>query len=227
MVDVFLKKDILYIESQDPQFIALKNLYKKLRNKTLFYKLSITNALLSYQLNITGEKYWENFSIYFSKNKSINNFEEFLYLYNKRFINNRIKRLNKIKTFINSLNIKDFNFYKNNLLQLNKDLAKHLNQHIDSKTIVFAIKIFIYCIRITDNIEIFAPSEIFIPLDSRIKKINPSKNFWKSFSKQTHIPLLHIDSILWLSINNNSFINKLKPSIRKKIIELHKNLHII
>ncbi|HBY74809.1 TPA: hypothetical protein DEG21_02850 [Patescibacteria group bacterium] len=44
-------EDIIEIEENDRQFIALKNLFEKIENTEFFLPLIITNSLLSYQLS--------------------------------------------------------------------------------------------------------------------------------------------------------------------------------
>ena len=56
-------------ENFDEQFVALKYLYKNIVDKESFPVLVILNSLVSYQLNTTGEKYWWEFSRYFSKRR--------------------------------------------------------------------------------------------------------------------------------------------------------------
>jgi len=46
-------------EKIDLQYIYLKNLKERLDNDELFLKLIILNALVSYQLSTTGERWWK------------------------------------------------------------------------------------------------------------------------------------------------------------------------
>jgi len=72
-----------------------------------------------------------------------------------------------------------------------------MNQNIYDKTIVFSIKMFAYAMRALGYKFKPFPFEIAIPLDYRLKKINPDLNYWFYVSKQTNIPPLHIDSLIW------------------------------
>ena len=195
----FTWEDIKQIEENDPQFLALKKLWKYKNDPLQFTKLVITNALLSYQLQTKGETYWQNFADFFAlPSKTLSDFEEFISLYNKRLINQRKKRLSKIS---NCLNLFDNNFFfksVDNPVFLLNFLTDCLNQKKDAKTVVFAIKMFLYAIDIIFQKHFIAPFGIMIPLDSRIKKISADKKFWQDVEKETQIPLLHIDSILWL-----------------------------
>jgi DNA-(apurinic or apyrimidinic site) lyase len=83
-------------------------------------------------------------------------------------------------------------------------LAANLNQKTNAKTIVFAIKMFGYSARVFfDFVEY--PSEISIPIDSRLIKIferyknnehETINEFYITISKKTKIPLLHLDGII-------------------------------
>ncbi|OMH40436.1 N-glycosylase/DNA lyase [Desulfurobacterium indicum] len=195
-------KDIIHIEENDPQFKALKRMYSHYgTNKVLFIKLVVINALLSYQLPMKGEKYWESFANYFSHNKNINSFPEFLKKNNYRLFNAKLKRFKKAREAVNEIfkTEKDLKNAINNIGEFLNRLSYLLNQKKDAKTVVFAIKMFIYACRIMYNKNIIAPKGIFIPMDSRIKSISDDKNFWKKLEKETKIPLIHIDAILWLS----------------------------
>ena len=92
---------------------------------------------------------------------------------------------------------------KDNLILLQNFLSNCLKQKNDSKTLVFSLKMFLYAIDIIDKKHYFAPFGIMIPLDSRIKKISRDKSFWIAVEKQTSIPLLHIDSILWMALSKD------------------------
>lgn len=219
----FSLEDALKLEEIDEQYLALKDLYYNIKDPELFIKLSITNSLLSFQLIYTGEKFWRIFSDYFSNKRNINlclDFIDFIEKYNPRFKEIKIKRLNKICSWIDNVNLLD---YKNDLKKFNIDLAKFMNQKEDDKTIVFSVKIYGYCLRIL-GYKIIFPFDIFIPIDNRIGKISKDKKFWWDLSKKLNIPLLHLDSIIWISYGIDE--NKLKGlngDLREKVIEL-KNL---
>ncbi len=195
-------EDIIHVEENDPQFKALKRLYSHYKtNKVLFTKLVVINALLSYQLPIKGEKYWEFFTKHFSRNKSIDSFPVFLKKHNYRLLNAKLKRFKKSREAVNKIfkTEEDIKDAMNNIDKFLNRLSHLLNQKKDAKTIVFAIKMFIYACRIMYNEKLIAPKGIFIPMDSRIKSISEDKSFWKKLEEETKIPLIHIDAVLWLS----------------------------
>ena len=79
----FTEEEIKLLESKDRQYRALKKLFSAVREPELFLKLVVINALLSYQLQMKGEDYWETFSRFFSENPNPENFEEFLNIASK------------------------------------------------------------------------------------------------------------------------------------------------
>ena len=215
----FTKDDIIRIEKSDPQFVALKKLYQKIEDKNLFIKFVLINALISYQLQTTGEKYWQNFSEFFSiKKRKPDDFYQFIQIYNKRLINQRQKRLKKVLECVAKT---DDNFLAksmNNPMLLLDFLSTCLKQKKDAKTIVFSIKMFLYSLDIVYEKHHFAPFGIMLPIDSRIKKISSDKSFWFDIEKKTAIPLLHLDSIIWNALNHENN--------QPKLIKLRNFLHL-
>ena len=226
LIDILSKfhiEEILYFEENyDLQYKYLKFLYKNIKDQNLFLKLIVINSLLAFQLSYKGEKFWKIFSIYFSKHNDdiYNNFLSFIDLYNRRYKEIKIKRLNRIYNWIKD---KDLLTYKDDLVKFNSEIAKVMGQNIYDKTIVFSTKIYGYGLRII-GYKIIFPFEIFIPIDNRIGKISKDKNYWIKLSKETNIPLLHIDSLIWITIGlNNDRIEGIKNEELKNKIKLLKN----
>ncbi len=194
--------DVLWLEENfDEQYKALEYLFKNLKDVELFFRLSILNSLNSFQLSMTGEKYWWAFSKYFSENKPkelFEDFKEFLKKYNRRFLGIKLKRVEKARPFIKKLSVREIKRYAKDLVRFTEDLAKTMGQKRNDKTIVFSAKIFGYCYRISFKEKLIFPFEIDIPLDLRIRKINPDINFWRGLSRELNIPPLHLDSIFWI-----------------------------
>ncbi len=117
----FCFDDIKHIEENDPQYISLKNLYFNIKNKDFYLSLIITNALVCYQLSSQWEEYWEEFNQYFSnnsfsqKNEIIPSIITFLKQskWNKRILNMKIKRLEKVENFLNVFLWNEEHYYKN------------------------------------------------------------------------------------------------------------------
>lgn len=206
-----------YMEEKiDTQYFVLENLKNSMKNDEMFIKLVILNSIVSYQLCTTGELWWEEFSKYWSKHDANNenlgeSYVNFLENSkgNKRLLNVKIKRIEKIIPFLENLNLLDFKTYYSDMGKLLENLSKYLNSKKNSKTVVFAVKMFGYASRIVFNEFFPYPMNIEIPKDSRIEKYtlkftdeNPIK-FWNEVSKTTNIPPLHIDSIIWPILGRN------------------------
>ncbi|WP_461866156.1 N-glycosylase/DNA lyase [Thermococcus sp.] len=196
-------------EKVDLQFSALKNLHKNLRDNEAFIKLVTANALVSYQLTATGEEWWWEFSEYFSRNPpegSIKDaYAEFLpnSRTNRRLIQGKLKRLERVEPFLQKLTLRDFEHYYRDMTEFRNELADVLGSKKTAKTIVFSVKMFGYACRIAFRYFIPYPTEIEIPDDVRINAYTkrftnePPIFFWNRIAKETNIPPLHIDSILW------------------------------
>ncbi|WP_292459986.1 N-glycosylase/DNA lyase [Methanothermococcus sp.] len=221
-------------ENVDLQYHYLENLQKTLNNNILFLKLVIINAVVSYQLSTTGENWWKEFSEYnwndIPKNKN-DLFEEYILFLsnskgNKRLNNIKINRINKIKPFLDDLSIADLENYYYNMNTLRDDIAKQLNTKKESKTVVFAVKMFGYASRIVFKKFIPYPFEIGIPKDSRIEKYTKRFTdddvikFWNNISIETGIPPLHIDSILWSALGNSKDVRAHLKSLDNRIYKM-------
>ena len=221
----FSPEEVFLIESLDPQYGALKKLHTSLGDNELFLKLVLVNALMSYQLPTKGERYWENFAGYFSQNQSLEGFEEFLKVYNNRFLSSKLRRLQKVLKAIKPLTKGKLAEFCKNPLGLLEYLSTSLGQEKTAKTLVFAIKMFIYACRIATGKPVRAPFEIEIPLDVRLKRISPELEFWRKLSEELGIPPLHLDAVVWLSLGGDKkFLEKLPEGLREKILKLRKVL---
>lgn len=216
-----IETDFIKIESRDRQYIALKDLYSNFLDKDFYLCLILANSLICYQLSSSGEEYWEEFSGYFSEN-NISSKDEILprlkafmlsSKWNKRLQNIKLKRLDKLKIVLDIIIKNEYLYYKdmNKLLNILSDTMK---QKKDAKTIVFAIKMFGYGGRVRFDELVYFPTQIMIPVDSRLQNIYNKYNldrdlkimdFYKKIWDSLNIPLLHLDSILW--VNYNEIIN--------------------
>lgn len=219
ILSVYSLKDAIIAEENDRQFLAIKNLILHINSREYIFPLIIANSLVSYQLSGTWEDYWEEFCSFaleynFTDKYSFDELLKFFNIFlpnskcNKRILNMKIPRLNKTETLFEKLNWKERYIYEN-LVEFQHILAKNMKQDKDSKTILFAIKMFHYSARIVFGEFIKAPFEIWIPLDSRIAKIEQIYNtpkinsqvFWQSISQEIGIPSIHLDAILWTKCN--------------------------
>ncbi len=219
--------DAIKIEESDRQYIALENFYSKISDKNIYLSLILVNALICYQLSWKWEDYWKEFSDYFSSMLEQSNSsllfkkEEIIVLLsvfikqsknNKRFIDTKIKRLKKIKPFLEEFIWKE-EYYYDNMEKLRDDLAKTMKQKIDAKTIVFAVKMFSYWARNKFSKLNYFPTSINIPVDSRLINLfekykkplseeagqKDIKKFYFELSNKLGIPELHLDAILWVN----------------------------
>ncbi len=221
----FSPEEVRRIEELDPQYRALEELHSSVGNNELFFKLVLVNALLSYRLPTKGEKYWENFSRFFSQNPDLSKFEEFLKLYNNRFLEGKLRRLKKVLKAVRKLDKRFLAEFCKNPEGLLDFLSKELRQDRSAKTLVFAVKMFIYACRIAGYTEAKAPQNLDIPLDSRLKKISDSLEFWRNLSEELKIPPLHLDAVVWLTLGGNrDFLNSLEGKLREKILRLREVL---
>ena len=212
--------EVLDIEEHyDEQFKALKKLYECVRNCSVYLSLIVLNALSSYMLNCTGEMYWKEFADYFcfffkKRNSEILRGDDLIIVFktfltnsmcNKRFLTVKLRRIDKARELIGKLS-KNLDRYIKDQEFLLLDLIKYVGGRRDSKTLVFAVKMFNYGVRICTRERIVLPFTISIPLDNRILKISyllgvrrDVINFWNRVSKEIGIPPLHVDSLLWIA----------------------------
>lgn len=222
-------------EKVDRQFHALQYLFQHQDPET-FIKLVIANSLVSYQLTGRGEDWWWEFAKYFS-DREVNSlwkaYAEFLprSRTNRRLVEAKLKRIKKVENFLSSLTLKDFEGYYRNMRTLWKALAKVMESREDSKTIVFAVKMFGYASRIAFSEFIPYPMEIPIPEDLRIKSITskltkekPTK-FWMKVARDSEVPPLHIDSLIW-PLLGGADLTPLGRNLRDKLTKLMSILSI-
>jgi len=217
----FTLEDIERIESSDRQFRALEELFRELKNPREFLKLVVINALLSYQLQMKGEEYWEAFSEFFKK-RSLEAFPRFLSLYNRRFLGARLRRFERVKRCVEEL----FDRFSvdeigKNLFILVDFLSECLGQKRDAKTVVFAAKMFMYGYKIAFGRYPRGLDRIEIPLDSRLKRIIPDVRQWRELSEKVGIPPLRLDGLIWVSVGGESSI---PPSLKEKVERLKRAL---
>lgn len=228
---------ILDIEHSDPQFLALKKAWQNLSNsfditdfdKNLFLYLILQNSLVSYQIAWWGEFRRKEFAdkvtkdfgmlkkIFKSWKSNIDWRYDFLVTskYNKRIYNIKISRLKKFENFLELKCLFQSNYFVlyNNMQLLLELISKIMKTKKESKTLVFAIKMFWYGARIVYDEFIMYPNDIPIPVDSRLKKIYEKQfekidlehhiqQYFSSLSSDLGVPPLHLDSLIWLSYRN-------------------------
>lgn len=226
----FKLEDAVLAEKNDRQFLAISRIFDKIWNSCYFFPLIITNSIVGYQLSSSWEEYREELAEVIEnwKLKIENNYNfNFQLLYNffsyflpkskgnKRLLNMKIPRIKKLESFFEKF-IGNEKYYYSNLVELQNLLSKEMKQKGGDKTILFALKMFHYWARIVFKDFIVAPFEIWIPLDSRLAKLEKIYNennltredFWLKISKEVKIPRLHLDAILWTKCNDFICLNK-------------------
>lgn len=221
LLSQFTLEEALLLERHDRQYRALEKLHSSLGDNGLFLKLVLVNALMSYQLPTKGENYWETFAEFFSKNPDPKKFEEFLRLYNNRFLSSKLKRLKRVLKAVEKLRREELVEFCKNPKGLLNYLSETLNQPPEAKTLVFAVKMFIYACRIATGKKIVAPFEIDIPLDLRLKRISEDLNFWRATAREIGIPPLHLDALVWVTMGaKREFLEKLPQGLKEKVLKL-------
>ena len=106
-----------------------------------------------------------------------------------------------------------------------KAIAKVLKVDRESKTVVFSVKMFGYAARIVLSKFNPYPMEIPIPEDVRIIKLTRKltnerpRDFWMKIAKESNVPPLHIDSILW-PLLGGARVEEAPPELKEKLEKL-------
>jgi len=235
---------ILVFEDIDPQFIAIKNLAKECGRYTEI--LVMLNALVSYRLVMSGEEYWGKFSSYFVDKcvgdipNLVHLFRDFIEKFNRVLENQKLSRIMRIVRCRELLEI----VYRGSLVDIWRAIGRCLNVDLNTKTVVFAIKMLYYARKaLGENIEI--PMDIPIPVDGRIALItyysgalevslprisrdilmkysNTIRFIWSTIARYSGIPPLNLDSILWFFGKYSDLPSRSK--ILEKAVEDLKNV---
>ncbi len=222
---------IRILEVNDPQYIAIKKLVENI-GCNYAVLLIIGNALISYQLSSRGEVYWTAFSRYVSQ-YDLGSVEDALNIhiaflkntrYNVMSLEHKIKRLKKYyKSRLTEILLREPLRYCGSIDRLVSELSNLLGSSRDSKTIVFAGKIYYYVCRICGAEEI--RGDIPIPVDRRIAYLSLTSclitgcntslreciydlmkpgnrriviDAWMKISSLTGIPSYSLDTLLWI-----------------------------
>ena len=153
----------------DPQYKAVKTIAES-HSEGDAALLVLLNSLISYQLSIPGEEYWLKFAEFFSKLQSKDlraAFREFLKSARcTRSLDQKIGRIRKVIASSTAQRIlEEPLYYCNRLNQLISELSRVLGVREDSKTLVFAAKMYGYfCMCRGVSIDY---GDIAIPVDYR------------------------------------------------------------
>lgn len=214
-------------ESIDRQYHAVKRALERCPQDLTSYAF-YTNALLAYKLKMLGEVFWEIFANHIigycsdagvSREFIVKLVEDFTYRYNNYLIEQKIKRLKSLAACSKLWSLLGTRRY----LDIARETAKCLKTSINTKTVVFSIKM-LYYVHKAQGLDTILPFELSIPVDRRVAYItytsglvniinNNYKNrylvdillrnakiirkVWDAIALETHIPPLHIDSVIW------------------------------
>ncbi|WP_054850556.1 N-glycosylase/DNA lyase [Vulcanisaeta sp. JCM 14467] len=215
-------------EVRDPQYIAVSRLCRGLGHDVeMTLKLTVLNALVSYQLTGKGEDHWNYFANYFIRNRPTDLCGDFVnYIINSRYLarfrDSRLKRIKGVCPQMAGLSISN---YLSDLASLWRLIVRIMNARGDEKTIVFAVKMAYYVGRAC-GLDVNVPMDIPIPVDYRVTVIticsglmpvmgSPSnvadlarelmtrrraeiQRAWSEVSRLSGIPPLNLDSIIWV-----------------------------
>ena len=215
-------------ETKDPQYIAVSRLCRGLEHDVeMALKLTVLNALVSYQLTGKGEDHWNYFANYFIRNRPTDLCSDFInYIINSRYLarfrDSRLKRIKGVCPRVAGLSISN---YLSDLSSLWRLIARITNTRGDEKTIVFAVKMAYYVGRAC-GFDVNVPMDIPIPVDYRVTVIticsglmpvmgSPNnvadlarelmtrrraeiQRAWSEVSRLSGIPPLNLDSIIWV-----------------------------
>ncbi|WP_291764671.1 N-glycosylase/DNA lyase [Caldivirga sp. UBA161] len=208
--------DVLAFEEGDPQFIVVKKLCTALNDPGLVAVLVAMNSIVSYMLTGRGERHWEYFSEYFSRNKPNDVCGGFkVYVMKSPYLaRGREAKINRIDKFCKA----NLHGRLMNLVNLNdawRLLADGLHSPINSKTIVFAVKMLYYAYRAC-GVNVRPPEDLPIPVDYRIATLTNCSGLikadakvlmakqslvqeaWGRVARLSGIPQVNLDAVLWV-----------------------------
>lgn len=221
----FSLEDVLELERHDRQYRALERLFLKLKDEELFLKLLVVNALMSYQLQMKGERYWEAFSDFFSGERGISDFPEFIERFNRRLLKSKLKRLERVIGCTERAFREGYERFGRNAATLTAELSSCLGQKPDSKTISFAAKMFAYGWRICRNALPEGLESVSIPIDVRISRVSGERGFWRKLSEKLGIPMAHLDTLIWVPMGmEERDVDELPERLKGKVENLRKLL---
>jgi len=246
-----LKPCIPYIVRVDPQYWAI---YRVVSANLSYTVYAVANALVSYQLTMRGEDYWNLLAEQLLAGKpSLSElkswFREFLARYNPRSCSAKYSRITRFTgtSLYRELSSQPLK-YCSNLSTLNSILGSIYGDP-SAKTVVFATKIYYYAC-LASGCEALLDFDINIPVDRRNAAITASlgllkisgvsvetlfskyrsvvANVWRIISNAAGIPPLLVDTITWAVLGNptaaRSYVHKLPPRCISALIELNSTL---
>lgn len=210
------------VEERDPQYRAVLTVVQACGPRGV--ALVVGNALVSYRLAVRGEEYWTEFAKYFREHcRGGEPVAEMLARFlgesrGNRFLREQKKRrLARASGVLEDIGSRPQSYQ--HLPSLVRKLAAVLGARGDEKTILFAAKMAYYSYRAL-GLPVTGVEEIGIPIDRRIAFLTASSALlsencvekilstrrgealraWRIVSGEAGIPLLNLDSLLWLPL---------------------------
>ncbi|MGC9135619.1 N-glycosylase/DNA lyase [Caldivirga sp.] len=208
--------DVLAFEERDPQFIVVKKLCTALNDPGLVAVLVAMNSVVSYMLTGRGERHWGYFSEYFSRNRPSDLCRDFkAYVMSSPYLaRGRGVKVNRIDRFC-SAKLHDKLRGLTDLNEAWRLLANGLHSPINSKTVVFAIKMLYYAYRAC-GVNVKPPEDLPVPVDYRIATLTQCSGLinadvkvlmsrqgivqeaWGRVTRLSGIPQVNLDALLWV-----------------------------
>ena len=237
------------IEANDPQYTAVKKILRVCDECGI--ALVIANALVSYRLSTTGEKYWLEFASFVEsqgcEGTVYSVMEKFLQQTrsNRMMQGQKLSRIKKVDTLLQAICANPHNY--RDLQVLVSSLARSLNAKPIEKTIVFAAKMAYYAFK-SINIEAENIDQIPIPVDRRVALLTSTSGLvdaspelifqrlrekaayaWQKVSEISRIPSINLDAIIWLPARSierylRIGIEAARDEYAKKLVDYSKGL---
>lgn len=216
---------ILKIEEEDPQYLSISRL-RESKGMGNALVLSILIALVSYRLSMRGENWWACFSEYFSSrslehpNIVVNEAINFLNYCKGARVQRDVKKRRILKVWNGcKLIFEKLLMSPESFVRVYKDLllceSKMLSQKPNAKTLVFSIKMGYYAVRHMISLPA-RQIDIDIPVDIRVacltyssgmikshsfrdllRRPEDTRSVWREVSRNSKIPLIHLDALVW------------------------------
>ncbi|MEM0378604.1 MAG: N-glycosylase/DNA lyase [Thermosphaera sp.] len=213
-------------ERNDPQYRAVEKIVEA-KGCSQAALIVLGNSLASYKLNVRGEEYWTALAEYISRSEGTPERALIRFLSDRRDLARLIdQKIRRIQAFFKSELSRELSVdglgYCSRLNALRNELAASLNTSRNSKTILFAVKMYYYlcsaCGRDTGE-------DIDLPIDSRNSRLSlwscivrgchggldvcaeklmrdPYRGelvqAWRIVCKESGIPCVKLDSVTWL-----------------------------
>ncbi len=214
------------VERNDPQYRAVEAL-ARVKGCDQAAVLVIANALVSYQLNVRGEEYWQYFAESTASARGSPDSVMLGFLLSNKHRNRLLQqKIERVKSFFNTKLYRDLSIdglkYCSSLEVLRDRLAEELASSRFSKTILFAVKMYNYvCTSCGREVK----GDVDLPIDLRNAELSvwscivrecgggeracseklmrdPYRarlaDAWRIVCRESGIPCVKLDALTWL-----------------------------